>query len=179
MTIVDFNHGLWQSPEAPSHLYNGFPLKSRETPNFNSIGFIMREPKMVNIWYYIPLCTISPQQPHGDIFRTKLRHYNCSPQIHNPFQRKNFKPCILKINGGYQQTIQGLPPPGSAGGGLFSLQDQSKGNSKSLIIIQSAFRASITLVFPWTTQLVNTGRIQASYMALALLGQFIFHSGHS
>ncbi|MBW0515628.1 hypothetical protein O181_055343 [Austropuccinia psidii MF-1] len=32
----DFNHGLLQSPEAQVTFMKGFPLKIRETPNFNS-----------------------------------------------------------------------------------------------------------------------------------------------
>ncbi|MBW0527050.1 hypothetical protein O181_066765 [Austropuccinia psidii MF-1] len=81
----DFNHGLWKSREAPVTFIKGFPLKIRETRNFNSIGLIMREPRMVHIWYYIPLCTLCPQQSNGDAFRTKLGHSNSTPQIHYPF----------------------------------------------------------------------------------------------
>ncbi|MBW0465125.1 hypothetical protein O181_004840 [Austropuccinia psidii MF-1] len=72
-------------PEARSHLHKRVPLKIRETPNFNSIGLIMQEPRMVHIWYFISLCTLFPQKSHGDTFRTKLSHSNSSPQIHHPF----------------------------------------------------------------------------------------------
>ncbi|MBW0553584.1 hypothetical protein O181_093299 [Austropuccinia psidii MF-1] len=120
MTIGDFspqdcNHGLWQSPEAPSHLHKGSP------PNFNSIGLIIQEARMVHIWSYIPLYTIFPQQSNGDRHRTKLNHSNSSPQTHHPFQRKNSQPFSLTIIGSYQKTIQGPQPPGPAGVGLYFL----------------------------------------------------------
>ncbi|MBW0544097.1 hypothetical protein O181_083812 [Austropuccinia psidii MF-1] len=119
--LQDFNHGLSQLPEAPSHVHKGSPPKIRETPNFNSIGLITQEPRMVHIWYYIPLCTIFPQQSNGDRLRTKLRHSNSSPQTHHPFQRKNSQPFSLTIIGSYQKTIQGPQPPGPAGVGLYFL----------------------------------------------------------
>ncbi|MBW0523090.1 hypothetical protein O181_062805 [Austropuccinia psidii MF-1] len=115
----------------------GFPSRSGKPPTSTQIGLIMQEPRMLHIWYYIPLCTIFPQQSNVDAFRTKLHHSNSSPQIHHPFQKKTYKPCSLAIHGSYQQIIQGLPPPGSEGGGLiFSLQDQSRGSSKRLRIIK-------------------------------------------
>ncbi|MBW0531211.1 hypothetical protein O181_070926 [Austropuccinia psidii MF-1] len=115
--------GSHQRP--PVAFIKGFPSRSGKPPNSTQIGLIMQEPRMVHIWYYIPLCTIFPQQSNGDVFRTKLRHSNSSPQIHHPFQRKTSQPCSLAVHGGYQQIIQGLPLPGSAGGGLlFSSQDE-------------------------------------------------------
>ncbi|MBW0564296.1 hypothetical protein O181_104011 [Austropuccinia psidii MF-1] len=63
--------------------------------------------------------------------------------------------------------------------GCTFFQDYSKGSFKRLLVIQSFVNASSTSVFPWTTQLVHTGGIQASCMALALLGQFIFHCWNS
>ncbi|MBW0521046.1 hypothetical protein O181_060761 [Austropuccinia psidii MF-1] len=155
----ELNHGLWKSPGDPSNLHKGFPLKIRETPNSNSIGLIMWEPRMVHICYYIPLGTIFPQNSNGDAFRTKLRHSNSRPQLQHPFLRKTSQPCSLVIHGGYQQIIQGLPPPGSAGGDLlFSLQDQSRGNSKRLRIIKSVGKASSTSVslgqLNWSIQAV-------------------------
>ncbi|MBW0465499.1 hypothetical protein O181_005214 [Austropuccinia psidii MF-1] len=108
----DFNHGLWQSPEAPVTFINGFPSRSGKPPTSTQLD---------------SLCG----------------NQGCSsPQIHHPFQRKTSQPSSHAIHGGYQQIIQGLPPPGSAGGGLlFSLQYQSMGNSKRLIIIQSVVKA--------------------------------------
>ncbi|MBW0576530.1 hypothetical protein O181_116245, partial [Austropuccinia psidii MF-1] len=156
----------------------------------------MQEPRMLHISYYIPLCTIFPQQSNGDAFRTKLKHSNSSPQIHHPYQRKTSQPCSLAIHGDYQQIIQELPPPGSAGGGfIFSLQDQSRGNSKRLRIIKSVGKVSSTseclgqlywamqavfkqLVSPWAfwANLYSTLGIQSHSsifkMARTVLAQF-------
>ncbi|MBW0533644.1 hypothetical protein O181_073359 [Austropuccinia psidii MF-1] len=122
-----------------------FPSRSGKPPTSTQLDSL---PMMVHIWYDIRLCTILPEKSNGDVFRTKLYHSNPSPQIHHPFQRKNSQPCSPAIPGGYQQIIQGLPPPGSAGGGLlFSLQNQSRGNSKRLRIIKSAGKVSSTSAF--------------------------------
>ncbi|MBW0506120.1 hypothetical protein O181_045835 [Austropuccinia psidii MF-1] len=97
------------------------PSISGKPPTSTQIGLIMREPSMVHIWYYIPLCTIFPQESNGDVFRTKLCHSNSSPQIHHPFQRKTSEPFSLAIPGGYQKTIQGHQPPGPEGVGFYFL----------------------------------------------------------
>ncbi|MBW0539733.1 hypothetical protein O181_079448 [Austropuccinia psidii MF-1] len=109
--------GSHQMP--PVTFIKGFPSGIRETPSFNSIGLIMHKPRVVHLWYYIPLCTIFPQKSYCDIFGTKLHPLNSSPQIHHPFQRKTSQPSSLAIHGGYQKTIQGLPPPAEPGGGFY------------------------------------------------------------
>ncbi|MBW0590213.1 hypothetical protein O181_129928 [Austropuccinia psidii MF-1] len=42
---------------------------------------VLKVAGVVQIWYYIPLCTISAQQFNGDVFRTKL--HNSKPRCQN------------------------------------------------------------------------------------------------
>ncbi|MBW0543266.1 hypothetical protein O181_082981 [Austropuccinia psidii MF-1] len=140
----------------PDQLKARIPSSSGEDfPFLNSLR--TQGPGVVHIWYNIPLCTIFPQQSSGDTFRTQL---------------------FWKFPGGYQKTLQGPQPPGPADVGLsFSHQDHSKGNSQSLSIFSIIVKAS-SIQHSWTSQLVHTGSNQASCMALAQSGQFIFHCGN-
>ncbi|MBW0583010.1 hypothetical protein O181_122725 [Austropuccinia psidii MF-1] len=136
------------------------------------IGLCMRQPRMVHIWYYIPLCTIFPQKSNGDVLRTKSSRSNFSPQIHHPFQRKTSQSFSLAIHGGYQKTIQGPQPPGLVGVGLYFLSGIFQGKFQEVIKHSISCQGIKYFSIPWTTQLVHTGCIQESCMALALLGQF-------
>ncbi|MBW0495867.1 hypothetical protein O181_035582 [Austropuccinia psidii MF-1] len=93
----------------------------------------------------------------------------------SPFQRRTFQSFSLAIPDRYQQTIQGPQPPGPAVFGLIFhfriLQGVVSRSYQSSISFQGIKYSST----PWTTQLAHTGGIQATCMALALLGQFIFH----
>ncbi|MBW0587546.1 hypothetical protein O181_127261 [Austropuccinia psidii MF-1] len=88
----DFNHGLWQSPEDPSQLHERGPTKDQPTPqlqlNWTHYAGTMDGTYMVSytIMYHFP------QQSNGDVFKTKKRHSNSSPQIHHPFQRNTSQP---------------------------------------------------------------------------------------
>ncbi|MBW0556080.1 hypothetical protein O181_095795 [Austropuccinia psidii MF-1] len=86
------SHGLWKSPEATSHLQKGVSLQDQGNPWPSSKDPSLWEPAVVHIWYYIPLCTISPQKFNGDGFRTPLCHLKSSPQANNSFQRKASAP---------------------------------------------------------------------------------------
>ncbi|MBW0578014.1 hypothetical protein O181_117729 [Austropuccinia psidii MF-1] len=43
---------------------------------------VLKVAGMVQIWYYIPLCTILAQQSNGEVFRTKFHTSN--PRSQNP-----------------------------------------------------------------------------------------------
>ncbi|MBW0487344.1 hypothetical protein O181_027059 [Austropuccinia psidii MF-1] len=138
---------------------------------------VLKDPGVVHIWYNIPLCTIFTQQSNGDIFRTKVSDPKSSLQSITIFEGGLFSYSVWQFPGGYQKTIQGPQPPGTAGVGLSILIRTILG--EILRGNQSFQSFSMHQVFsiPCTTQLVHTGSNQASCMALAQLGQFIFHCG--
>ncbi|MBW0473977.1 hypothetical protein O181_013692 [Austropuccinia psidii MF-1] len=151
-------HGLWQPTEAtrsaPSK--DSPPVQEKASPS--SMNPILKDPRVVDIWYNIPLCTIFSQQSNGENFSTQL---------------------FWLFPGGYQKTIQRPQPPGPAGVGLSILiRNISRTILRGRQSFQSFSRHQVFRI-PWTTQLVNTGSNQASCMALAQLGQFIFHCGNS
>ncbi|MBW0498298.1 hypothetical protein O181_038013 [Austropuccinia psidii MF-1] len=91
---------------ALAQVKQGFPsIQGNTFPPF--MYPLPKDSGMMHIWYNIPLCTIFPQQSNGDCFKTQLRHLDCSPQIHHPFQRKTFWSFSLAIPNGFQKTIQG------------------------------------------------------------------------
>ncbi|MBW0542922.1 hypothetical protein O181_082637 [Austropuccinia psidii MF-1] len=67
--------GTHQRPPV-SFMKGIFPQDQGNPPTSTLIGLIMWEPRIVDIWYYIPLCTIFPQKSNGVVFRAKLRHSN-------------------------------------------------------------------------------------------------------
>ncbi|MBW0549670.1 hypothetical protein O181_089385 [Austropuccinia psidii MF-1] len=81
----DFNHGLWQSPEAPSQLCKGFPSISGKPPTSTQNWTHHAGTKDGTYMVLYTLCTIFPQKFNGDVLRTPLHHSNSSPQIHHPF----------------------------------------------------------------------------------------------
>ncbi|MBW0573411.1 hypothetical protein O181_113126 [Austropuccinia psidii MF-1] len=86
---------------------------------------------------------------------------------------------VWQFPGGYQKTIQGPQPPGPAGVGLSILiRTILREIIRGYQLFQSFSRHKV-LSIPWTTQLFHTGSNQVSCMALAHLGQFIFHSRNS
>ncbi|MBW0460823.1 hypothetical protein O181_000538 [Austropuccinia psidii MF-1] len=101
----------------PAQFQKGFPsIKGNNFPSF--MDPVPKDPGMVHIWYNIPLCAIFSQKSNSDAFRTQICHFNSSPQIHHPFQRKTFQSFSLAIPDSYKKTIQGPQPPGSTGVGL-------------------------------------------------------------
>ncbi|MBW0478512.1 hypothetical protein O181_018227 [Austropuccinia psidii MF-1] len=162
----------------PSQLQSRIPLKFRGRLPF-SIHPVLKDPGVVHIWYNIPLCTIFAQKSNGDIFRTKLHDSKSSTQYITNFEGGFFSYSVWQFPGGYQKTIQGPQPPGPAGVGLSIcirtiLREILRGHHS----FQSLSRHQV-LSIPWTAQLIHTGSNQASCMALAYLGQFIFHCGNS
>ncbi|MBW0584449.1 hypothetical protein O181_124164 [Austropuccinia psidii MF-1] len=137
----------------------------------------LKDPGVVHIWYNIPLCTICAQQSNGDVFRTKLCDSKASPQSITIFGGEGFSHSVWQFPCGYKKTIQGPQPPGPAGFGFLIL-------TKTILSViirgyqlsQSLSRYQV-LRISWTAPLVHTGSNQASCMALAYLGQFIFHCG--
>ncbi|MBW0470366.1 hypothetical protein O181_010081 [Austropuccinia psidii MF-1] len=113
---------------------------------------ILKDPGVVHIWYDIPLCTLFAQKSNGDIFRTKLSDSKSSPQSITIFEGAPFSYSIWHFPGSYQKTIQGPQPPHPAGAGL-------------------------SILIRTTLGTILRGSNQASCMALAQLGQFIFHCG--
>ncbi|MBW0536844.1 hypothetical protein O181_076559 [Austropuccinia psidii MF-1] len=140
---------------------------------------VLKDPGVVHIWYNIPLCTIFAQQSNGDLFRTKLHDSKTSLQSITNFKGGCFSYSVLKFPGSYQKTIQGPQPPGPAGARLSILiRTILREIFRGYHSIKSLSRHQV-LSIPWTTQLVHTGSNRASCMALAHLGQFIFHCGNS
>ncbi|MBW0490421.1 hypothetical protein O181_030136 [Austropuccinia psidii MF-1] len=110
-------HGLWQPPEATSSAPSkGSPqVQGKTFPS--SMCPVLKVPGVMYIWYNIPLCTIFAQQSNGDVFRTKLHYSKSSPQSITNFKGGFFSYSVWKFPGGYQKTIQGPQPPGTAGVG--------------------------------------------------------------
>ncbi|MBW0489476.1 hypothetical protein O181_029191 [Austropuccinia psidii MF-1] len=167
-----------QSPEATKSSSARLPLHSGERPLFTNILHMM-DSGIVHIWYNIPSSTNFAQKFNGDGLRNKLGHFIPSPQIYHSFQRNSFQEFSLAIHGGYQKTISGPQPPGPAGSGLYFLSRFLRGQFQEAIKHSISCQGMKYFRIPWTTKLVHTGCIQESCMALALLGQFIFHSANS
>ncbi|MBW0521954.1 hypothetical protein O181_061669 [Austropuccinia psidii MF-1] len=100
---------------------------------------------------------------------------NKGPKIHHQFLRRTLKLISLAINGSYQKTISGPQPPGPAGAGVAILPGLFQRPFSEVIHHSISCQVIKYLNTPWTTQLVHTGSNQAFCMALAQLGQFIFH----
>ncbi|MBW0546232.1 hypothetical protein O181_085947 [Austropuccinia psidii MF-1] len=171
-------HGLWQPPEATSS------APSQDSPQLQGKTFpssmhpALKDPGVVHIWYNIQLCTIFAQQFNGDILRIKLRDSKSSPQSITNFKEGYFSYSVWQLPGGYQKTIQGPQTPGPAGVG-FSILIRTilRAILRGYQLFQLLSRHQV-LSIPWKTQLVHTGRNQASCMALAHLGQLIFYCGN-
>ncbi|MBW0493281.1 hypothetical protein O181_032996 [Austropuccinia psidii MF-1] len=172
-------HGLWQPPETTSS------AKSKDSPQFHGNTFpfsmhpVLKDPGVVHIWYNIPLCTIFSQKSNRDTFRTKLSDSKSSTQSITNFEGGFFSYSIWQFPGGYQKTIQGPQPPGSAGLGLSILISTILREILRGYQSFPSFSRQQVLSIPWTTQLVHTGSNKASCMALAHLAQFIFHCVNS
>ncbi|MBW0487867.1 hypothetical protein O181_027582 [Austropuccinia psidii MF-1] len=107
--------GSHQGP--PAEFQKGFlSIKGKTFPSF--MVPITKDPGVVHIWYNIPLCTIFAQQSNGHGFRTQIFHYKSSLQAHSPLKRKTLKQFHLAIPDGYQKSIRGPQPLGSAEVGL-------------------------------------------------------------
>ncbi|MBW0499990.1 hypothetical protein O181_039705 [Austropuccinia psidii MF-1] len=114
---------------------------------------IPKDPGVVHIWFSIPLCTIFAQQSNGDTFRTKLSDPKSSPQSITIHKGGRFCYSVWQFPGAYQKTIQGPQPPGPAG-------------------------VELSILIRTILGEILGGSNQASFMALAQLGQFIFHCGN-
>ncbi|MBW0524334.1 hypothetical protein O181_064049 [Austropuccinia psidii MF-1] len=166
--------GHSQPPVATRSSSASFPLDSGERLSFTNVLHI-KDLGMVNIWYNIPLCTNFAQQSNGDGFRTKLCHFKSithfegSIFIHSVLQslvatRRPFK-------NPYHLALQEL--------GCIFFSGLFRGKFQEVIKHPISCQGIKYFSIPWTPQLVHTGCIQASCMALALFGQFIFHCGNS
>ncbi|MBW0560722.1 hypothetical protein O181_100437 [Austropuccinia psidii MF-1] len=107
-----------------------------------------------------------------------LKNQECTKSITN-FEGELLSYSVRKCPDGYQKTIQGAQPPGPA---VFGLSILTRTILRAILRGYQSFQSLSShqvLIIPWTTQLVHTGSNQASCMALAQLGQFIFHCGNS
>ncbi|MBW0474665.1 hypothetical protein O181_014380 [Austropuccinia psidii MF-1] len=170
-------HGLWQSPEATRS------APSKDSSQFQGKNFpfsihpVLKHPGVVHIWYNIPLCTIFAQQSNGDIFRTQLHDFKSSTQSITNFKKRIFQ--LFQFGNSLVATrrpfkdhnhlaLKGL-------GCHFLISTILRAILRGYKSFQSLSRHQV-LSIPWTTQLVDTGSNQASFMALS---QFIFHCGNS
>ncbi|MBW0486668.1 hypothetical protein O181_026383 [Austropuccinia psidii MF-1] len=172
-------HGLWKPPEAT------ISASIKDSPQFQGKTFpssmhpVLKDPGVVHIWYNILSCTIFAQQSIGDIFKTKLHDSKSSPQSITNFKGGCFSYSVWKFCVGYQKTIQVPQPPGPSEVGLLILIRTILREILRVYHSFQSFSRHQVLSIPWTTQLGHTGSNQASFMALAHLGQFIFHCGNS
>ncbi|MBW0585192.1 hypothetical protein O181_124907 [Austropuccinia psidii MF-1] len=111
-------HGLWQLLEATSSAPSKVSLHIEGKVSPSSMHPVLKVPRVVHIWYNIPLFTIFAQQSNGDIFRTKLHDFKSSPKPITNFEGGLFSYSVWQFPGGYQKTIQGPQPPGPAVVGL-------------------------------------------------------------
>ncbi|MBW0482271.1 hypothetical protein O181_021986 [Austropuccinia psidii MF-1] len=51
---------------------------------------ILKDAGVVNIWYYIPLCTIFAQQSNGDVCRTQFHDSKSRSQNTSPISREDY-----------------------------------------------------------------------------------------
>ncbi|MBW0542475.1 hypothetical protein O181_082190 [Austropuccinia psidii MF-1] len=140
---------------------------------------VLKDPRVMRIWYNIPLCTISAQKFNGDNFSTQLCDSKSSPKSITNFEGGLFSYSVWQFPGGYWTTIQGPQPPGPAGVGLSILirtipREILRGNHSFQLLSRHQ-----VLNIPCKTQLVNTRSNQASCMALTQWGQFILRCGNS
>ncbi|MBW0500140.1 hypothetical protein O181_039855 [Austropuccinia psidii MF-1] len=73
--------GKHQRP--PATFNKGVSSQVQQNPFPTSMDPSLQEPSVMHIRYYIPLCTIFPQQSNSDVFRTQFCNYKSSPQIHH------------------------------------------------------------------------------------------------
>ncbi|MBW0591269.1 hypothetical protein O181_130984 [Austropuccinia psidii MF-1] len=78
-----------------------------------------------------------------------------------PFLRRTLQLIILAIHGGYQKSIQGPQPPGSAGVGLAIISGLFQGPFSKVINHSISFQGSKYFNTPWKTQFVHTGSNQS------------------
>ncbi|MBW0467683.1 hypothetical protein O181_007398 [Austropuccinia psidii MF-1] len=76
-------HGLWWLPEATRSAQKSFPL-TQGGLSHSSMHPVLKVAGVVQILYYIPLCTIFAQKFNGDIFRTKLNDSKSRSQNPTP-----------------------------------------------------------------------------------------------
>ncbi|MBW0501239.1 hypothetical protein O181_040954 [Austropuccinia psidii MF-1] len=103
---------------------------------------------------------------------------NQGPKIHHQFQRRTLQLISLEIHGSYQKTISGPQPPGPLGVGLAILPGLFQGPFLEVIHHSISCKGRKYFNTPWKTPLVHTVSNQASCMALAQMGQLIFHCGN-
>ncbi|MBW0474253.1 hypothetical protein O181_013968 [Austropuccinia psidii MF-1] len=111
---------------------------------------------------------------------------NQVPQVHHPILKEDFSHSVWKsivpTRGPFEDTnhltlrfwsfhFNSIPPRGYWNS-IF------QGRSQDFFNHQIGFQGIKHSRTPWTTQLVHTGGIKATCMALAYLAQFIFHCGN-
>ncbi|MBW0547592.1 hypothetical protein O181_087307 [Austropuccinia psidii MF-1] len=82
-------HGLWQPPEATRSAQINPSPQLKGNSSHSSMHPILKVAGVVHIWYYIPLCTIFPQQSNGDFFRTKLHDSKSRSQNPMPISKED------------------------------------------------------------------------------------------
>ncbi|MBW0490246.1 hypothetical protein O181_029961 [Austropuccinia psidii MF-1] len=97
---------------------------------------------------------------------------NKGPKIQHPFRGRTLQLISLEIHGGYQKTIQGPQPPGSAGVGLAIISGLFQGPFSEVIRHSISFEGIKYFNTPWTTQLVHTGSNQLYLYVPGPIGPF-------
>ncbi|MBW0546610.1 hypothetical protein O181_086325 [Austropuccinia psidii MF-1] len=180
-------YGLWKAPEALSSGPEKIPLNSREDP------FLSYGPHTARTRYvaYMVLYTIMhhvSSEIQWLIFQGPIMPFhNQFPKSTTLFQRKtsvsqSFNPWWLSEDHSRTSIIwpfrcwlahfKSIPP-------RENWPEILKGKSQEFFNHQISCQGIKHSRIPWTAQLVYTGGIQVICMALAHLGQFIFHCGDS
>ncbi|MBW0479125.1 hypothetical protein O181_018840 [Austropuccinia psidii MF-1] len=82
------SHCLWKLPEATRPAQQAFPATVGKFFH-SSMHSVPKVAGVVHIWYYIPLCTILPQQFNGDGFRTKFHNSQARSQNPTPISKED------------------------------------------------------------------------------------------
>ncbi|MBW0508308.1 hypothetical protein O181_048023 [Austropuccinia psidii MF-1] len=162
----------------PAQLKSTLPLSSRgrfPIPPFTLYSRMQEWCIYGIIYHYAPFLLSNPMVTFSGRNSTIP---NQGPKIHHQFRRRTLQLISLEIHSSYQKTISGPQPPGPAGVGLAILPGLFQGTFSEVINHSISCQVGKYLNTPWTTQLVHTGSNQESCMALAQLGQFIFHCGN-
>ncbi|MBW0492686.1 hypothetical protein O181_032401 [Austropuccinia psidii MF-1] len=104
---------------------------------------VLKVAGVVQIWYYIPLCTIFAQKFNGDIFRTKFHNSKSRSQNPTPIPKED---SLTHQSGNPWRQSEDysritITWPCRSCVGTF-IQDYSKGILRGYTVFQSVFKAS-------------------------------------
>ncbi|MBW0463160.1 hypothetical protein O181_002875 [Austropuccinia psidii MF-1] len=163
-------HGLWKSSEATRSAPRKDSPPVQGKTSFPSMHSILKDQEWCIygiIYHYAPFLLSNPMV-------TLSGPNSVIPnQVPNPSTISKEVFSAIHSGNSLAATRRPFKDPNH-----LALQELGFPFSEVINYIQSFSRHQL-LSFPWTTQLVHTDSNQVSCMALAQLGQFIFHCGNS